>query len=112
MGYSTRLLYLAPLVCNGEFLEWVTVLSFPLIKSAEDPHANAHLPWQRFEWVTQFSLRSARTSGHALRQHCKVSHSTAYVRSLAIIGDLIAKRHGLQCQRNLGSGWAKFWNRG
>ena len=64
MGYSTRLLYLAPLVYNGEFLEWVTVLSFPLTKSAEDPHANAHLPWQRFEWVTQFSLRSARTSGH------------------------------------------------
>ena len=64
MGYSTRLLDLAPLVCNGEFLEWVTVLSFPLIKSAEDPHANAPLPWQRFEWVTQFSLRSARTSGH------------------------------------------------
>ena len=64
MGYSTRLLYLAPLVYNGEFLEWVTVLSFPLIKSAEDPHANAPLPWQRFEWVTQISLRSARTSGH------------------------------------------------
>ena len=72
MGYSTRLLYLAPLVCNGEFLEWVTVLSFPLIKSAEDPHANAHLPWQRFEWVTQellskglLSLRLEHNSGSA-----------------------------------------------
>ena len=72
MGYSTRLLYLAPLVYKGEFLEWVTVLSFPLIKSAEDPHANAPLPWQRFEWVTQellskglLSLRLEHNSGSA-----------------------------------------------